>query len=387
MWPMKPAPLHRIIPVSQIVHYIHELDQRRGGIVRAVLGLSDLLAASGIRVTIITHGVSPELQLDSSNRIEIVQVPAWYRSQFGLAVHHVVKDFASDAVVHLHSIFEPGSAAMGFLLSRAGLPYVISPHGSLDDWSWKYKRWKKRPYWSLVGKRLVKNAGLILYTAPAEREQAERRIAMPGTGHILPLPLDPQVLDYPIPDVACPTGAPQILFMSRIHPKKGLDRLIRALPHVLRAHKDARLRIAGEGEDGYVRELECLAMSNGVDNHIDWLGFLHGQVKLHELSAADALVLPSFQENFAFVLFEALALGTRVLTTTAVDTWPDLAKYGSVVINTSSPTDISGALIRILDERGSFRRQDVAYRVRGSFSQEKLADRYSTLYSSVRVRI
>jgi len=125
-----------------------------------------------------------------------------------------------------------------------------------------------------------------------------------------------------------------ILFLSRIHPKKGVDLLIRAFARYADTFPDLDLVIAGPDQTGSKSELQRLAGELSVDNRIHWPGMLSGDAKWGAFRSADFFVLPSHQENFGIVVAEAMALSKPVLITNKVNIWREIATDGAgLVVN------------------------------------------------------
>jgi len=143
---------------------------------------------------------------------------------------------------------------------------------------------------------------------------------------------------------------PTSLFLSRIHHKKGIEVLLRAI-HLLHESRDGhgkgyacRLLIAGTGDPDYIRTLKALASSLGLDETVAFLGHVSGELKLSLLAAADVFVLPTSQENFGLALTESLASGTPVITTPGVDIWPELESSGGAIIVKPEPRLFADAI-------------------------------------------
>jgi glycosyltransferase involved in cell wall biosynthesis len=121
------------------------------------------------------------------------------------------------------------------------------------------------------------------------------------------------------------------LFLSRIHRKKGCDLLLDAFARLTRFDLD--LVMAGPDEEGLRPQLEAQAKQLGISGRVHWTGMLEGDLKWGALRAAEALVLPSHQENFGVVVVEALACKTPVLISDKVNIWPDLERDGAGIVN------------------------------------------------------
>jgi glycosyltransferase involved in cell wall biosynthesis len=135
-----------------------------------------------------------------------------------------------------------------------------------------------------------------------------------------------------------------LLFLSRLHPKKGIDQLLRAFASLRSLHGSAVLVIAGDGEAGYVQSLKRMGSDLGLASLIRWTGPLYDMRKWVAFSSADLFVLPSHQENFGIVIAEALAVGTPVCTTTAVNTHELIERYGAGIVCNDGEDDLVRAL-------------------------------------------
>jgi glycosyltransferase involved in cell wall biosynthesis len=142
-------------------------------------------------------------------------------------------------------------------------------------------------------------------------------------------------------------GPPFILFLGRVSWKKGLDRLVAALPHA----PGAVLAVAGNDEEGYRPALERLAAAHGVADRVAFLGPVQGNAKQRLLAAARTLVLPSYSENFGNAVLEAMAAGCPVVVTPEVGLAETVQTTGCGLVVDGSPETLGGALRRLLDDR------------------------------------
>jgi glycosyltransferase involved in cell wall biosynthesis len=221
-------------------------------------------------------------------------------------------------VVHFHGLWQPGHALVSRSCAEHATPCVVSPHGMLEAWAWRHKRWKKWPYYHLVEKHHLRRARTLLATAPAEA--ARLRDILPQTRvEVLPLGLTGGArADYAGARAALGWKPEErvLLFLSRLHVKKGLELLIEALAQgPIRPR--TRLVVVGGGEAAYLAQLRELAR----DRHrnlplIDWVGAVWGEERWKYFQGADLFCLPSHSENFGLAVLEALQVGTPALTTT-----------------------------------------------------------------------
>ena len=138
-----------------------------------------------------------------------------------------------------------------------------------------------------------------------------------------------------------------LLFLSRIHEKKGLEYLIEAMQKIQAELGTCNLIIAGDGHPEYIERLKLLAEQTGVSRHIHWVGHVGGALKYSLFQAADLFVLPSSQENFGFVLFESMACGTPVLVSELVDTAEDIERSGGGIRIPQCPSAIADMVVNL----------------------------------------
>ncbi|MCF6200320.1 MAG: glycosyltransferase, partial [Hyphomicrobiaceae bacterium] len=134
-------------------------------------------------------------------------------------------------------------------------------------------------------------------------------------------------------------GKQFLLFLSRIHPKKGCDLLIEAFAKISAKYPNCHLVMAGPDQVGLRSQLESLCQQAGVSDKIHWTGMISGDVKWGAFRAADAFALPSHQENFGIVVAEALSCGTPVLLTNKVNIWREVADEKAGLVEND---DLSG---------------------------------------------
>lgn len=295
-------------------------------------------------------------------------------------------------VAHIHAMWTTSNHQLARLCSRLGVPYVFSPHGMLDEWSMAQRSLKKRLFLNLVGYRTLAAAAQIHLTAQAELEQACRYFPR-ARGTVVPLIFDLQPFGtLPGPGAArarfraFALDRPVLLFLSRMHYKKGADLLLRAVARLRDAGTPVAAVLAGRGDAAYESELHALAASLQLGELAEFPGMVTGGDKLSLLQAADMLVVPTSSENFGFVFVEALACATPVVTTRGVDIWPELAESGGARIVERSEGAIVDAVRGLLACRGDLPAMGARGRewVFRAFDARALVRRYEELYARAR---
>jgi glycosyltransferase involved in cell wall biosynthesis len=214
-------------------------------------------------------------------------------------------------VLHTHGIWmHPSWVALAWK-RRWQRPHVASVRGMLEPWAWRHHAWKKRPIWWLLEQRNLRSASL-LHATSAQEARSFRERGLSGPIAILPNGVDVPNINF-VDRREKPSGPRTALFLSRIHPKKGLRLLIEAWAKV--RPLGWQLQIAGPDEDGHQRELQQLISAAGLSEVISFVGTLQGEHKTQAFLQSDLFILPTHSENFGIAIAEALAHGIPVITT------------------------------------------------------------------------
>jgi glycosyltransferase involved in cell wall biosynthesis len=145
-------------------------------------------------------------------------------------------------------------------------------------------------------------------------------------------------------------GRRQLLFLGRLHFKKGLDRILTALPSIVRIFPELLLTIAGNGATEFERTLKRAISSLGLENSVMMTGRLDGSVKWGAYASAEIFLLPSRQENFAIAVAEAMQMAVPVIVSNKVNTWPyvESAGAGIVIHEERIESDLEDAIVLLL---------------------------------------
>ena len=251
----------------------------------------------------------------------------------------------------------PGLAAH-WACAKADIPYFVFPHGMLDPWfkaEYPVKHLKKQIYWKLFEHRVLRDAAAVLFTCEEEQRlaalsfspyQVRGRVVGHGT---LPPERSPEELARLFrlgrPELA---NKRLIVFLGRIHEKKGCDLLLAAFARKASLDPEAHLVMAGPRDGALAQQLVDMVRSLGLDDRVHWTGLLQGEDKWGALAAADLFVLPSHQENFGIAIAEALAMGCPVLISDRVNIWREIQSDGAGVVVTDQLHAVADALGRWL---------------------------------------
>lgn len=289
----------------KILHVISGLGQAAGTSVFCV-ELCDHLQQAGLQcgIAVRSRGINDYASRQSVPIYEIGR-------------HPEVLPFTPD-LLHIHALWEPFLHRAASWARQKGVPVVWSPHGMLTPWALRHKVAKKMLALGIYQYRDLKKAQLLHATADSEVRDA-RRLGLRQPVVVAPLGVHAQPHD---------TGGMQrrkdtrmALFVSRIHPKKGLFNLVDAWAQ-LRPH-GWRMVVAGPDQDGHMAAVNARAKARGVADDFEFAGAIYGEAKDRLYAQADLFVLPTHSENFGVVIPEALAHGVPVITTKGAP-WAEL---------------------------------------------------------------
>lgn len=291
-------------------------------------------------------------------------------------------------VVHIHALFSFSSLAAAWAASRARVPYVVRPLGTLGRYGIGQRRpWLKRISVRLFERRLLARAAAVHFTSRQEQLEAGS-LGLELRGVVIPLGVEPVQPQSPAlirarhPELA---GANCLLYLSRIDPKKNLEGLLRAMALCKDDLSGLMLLIAGDGDADYVAQLKRLATDLGLGHRVVWAGRLDGAIKASALAAAQGFVLPSFSENFGIAAAEALQAGLPCILGQGVALAEDAAAAGAAVAVAPAPADIAGAIRCVMGNealRSSMGAKATAY-ARENLSAEAMGHGLAALYSRI----
>lgn len=298
-----------------VLHTVASLHPDDGGPSRTVSATCRHLAEAGHRVEIVTQrrtAEAPSLApVHDGVRTTYVTGATGLSGvrAYGRRLQSRLRE-VQPALLHDHGLWLPTNVASAWSAHKHDVPLVVTTRGMLEPWALKQNRWKKTAAWYAYQRRVLRSAALLHATAEMEARHLR------DLGLDAPIAVIPNGVPVPKTWKQDPTdGSPrQALFLSRIHPKKGLLNLVDAWAE---AHPDGwRLVIAGPDEDGHRREVARRVRTHGLDDVVTFPGTIADDAKWDLYRDSDLFVLPTFSENFGVVVAEALASGIPAITTT-----------------------------------------------------------------------
>lgn len=318
------GPLH-------IVHIIASLDSLAAGPSYSVSRLAEALAMRGISSQLMCTSGSSR----GPNAVEVHTFPhdgaavpllgKFYVSR-GLACA-IDRAASGGAVLHSHGLWTMPNLEPAWAARRHGAVHVISPRGMLGPAALRFSRRQKQLVWWLAQRRAVERATCLHATSRQECEEL-RALGLKNPVAIVPNGIDlPSAADLEAGKGSRDLRARTLLHLGRIHPKKGIDRLIEAWARLEPRFPDWRLRIVGPSEGGYAEKLAAHAAKLELVR-VRFEEAIFGPARDAAYREADLFVLPTLNENFGMVVAEALANGTPVVCTKGAP-WAGLDDEGA----------------------------------------------------------
>jgi glycosyltransferase involved in cell wall biosynthesis len=346
----------------RVLHVVPTLDPAAGGPPIIALKLATSQAALGHEVDMLTYTVPAAesdvklilRQVRGAEKVKQRRIvpPTALESLTGRHAGMAMRSLAGRFdVVQLHGIWEPMLVAVARECRRAGVPYVVMPHGMLDPWSLSQKSMKKRFALALVTRRMLDRA-LFLHLGNRDELELIEPLKLTAPREIIPNGVSPEeVTDIPAPGAfraAFPQlgDKPYILFLSRLHYKKGLDYLADAFALLAPRHADVQLVVAGP-DGGARRDFEQRIAAAGLESRVHLVGPLYNELKSAAQVDAAVFCLPSRQEGFSIAIIEALAAGCPSVVSKPCH-FPEVEEEGAGYVVDLVPQEIADALDRVL---------------------------------------
>ncbi|MGI9113635.1 MAG: glycosyltransferase [Chthoniobacterales bacterium] len=318
----------------KILQTVQTLNPETGGVARAVTSLSIAMQKRGAQITVMTQ----DDPVASWLRDLPFCVRAVGQGKTSYRYSRTLRDWLREHLREFDCAIANGmwqyhSFALARQCRKTATPYFVFPHGMLDPWfkrTYPLKHFKKWLYWPWADYRVLRDAAAVIFTSEEERLLARRSFWLyRAREKISPLGVEAPTDSGSGPKLLFLAKFPEIektrmlLFLGRIHPKKGCDMLIDALPR--RASTDpVTLVIAGPDQVGWSAQLRERLARMDVSPRVIFTGMLEGAMKRGAFENADAFILPSHQENFGVSVVEALSHGVPVLISDKVNIWREI---------------------------------------------------------------
>ncbi|MCI5709647.1 MAG: glycosyltransferase [Prevotella sp.] len=300
----------------KIIHYIPSIDRMAGGTSTYMQVLAKPLGTMA-EVHIITHASENPLPMENC---KVHDIPR-YRPFSGVWKKAVVDllDSVRPDIVHVNCCWTPDCAMIQRLAQKRGYKVVLTPHGMLEPWIIKRHYWtRKVPALWLYQKAAVQRADCVQATAESERDNL-LKLGYNSNIKVVRLGIDAESIEMK----RSWKKSRQILFLSRVHVKKGINFLIEAADVLRNELQGYKILVAGEGDADYVEAMKRMICDRGLQDIVQLIGGVYGDEKWRLFQTSDFFVLPTHSENFGLAIAESLASGTPVITTVGTP-WSDL---------------------------------------------------------------
>jgi len=354
-----------------ILHVIRSVDPSLGGPVEVVKQLAAIHREMGVGVEVASlDDPSAPWTKDASLPVHALGEHSSASGGYGFSSKYVPwlkENRKKFSAVISHGLWQYNNAGAWQALRGTDTPYFVFPHGMLDPWfkqAYPVKHLKKWIYWTLRERHVLRDARAVLFTCEEERLLArdtfwlyrcDERVIPFGIARPSLKDADRQRRLF-IEKFPHLRGKRIILFLGRLHDKKGCDMLIPAFGRIAAEAKGAfHLVMAGPcADEAYAQELRRLAGAHCPPESVSFPGMLAGDLKWGAFHAAEAFVLPSHQENFGIAVAEALACAVPVLISSKVNIWREIAADGAGIVEADSPAGTQAMLDkwRDLEENG-----------------------------------
>jgi glycosyltransferase involved in cell wall biosynthesis len=344
----------------KILHLLPSVDPRGGGPVEGVRRSGVAMRQAGHEIEVATCDAPGDGYLAAFPFP--VQACGPTRNRYGysarLAPWIAANAKRFDAVI-VHGLWQYHGLAAWRALHGSDVPYYVYVHGMLDPWfkqAYPLKHLKKWLYWPWAEYRVLRDARAVIFTTEEERTRArqsfwlyranERTVPFGTTVPALDPAAAREAFLQAVPGLR---GKRIVLFLGRVHAKKGCDLLIDAFARVAGRDPALHLMIAGPDETGWSAALRAQAQAAGIAHRLSLPGMLQGDLKWGAFHASDVFALPSHQENFGVAVAEALGCGLPALISDKVNVWREIDADGAGLVAADTVDGTERNLLRWLD--------------------------------------
>jgi len=334
----------------RVLHITPSVARSDGGPAEVIRGLIPALHRLGVEADVLTTNkglAASDEDLVSADWVRHVPSVGPSSVTFAPGFAAAMSDgLARYDLIHVHGFQSyPGTMAMR-IARRAGIPYVIEPHGALDSYHWRVNTLRKRAWLKIADARNIAGLNGAIYSSSLEAEQA--LAVLPRIRAFrMNLAVDEQLFAIGRP-IKHP-GPATLVYLGRLTKKKRVDLVVRAMAEPALRRREVRLLIAG-GPDGTIQDPVALAREIGVHERVTMLGPVDSTRRRDLLRECDVFVLPSEDESFGVAVAEAMASGARVVTSEHVGIAAGALKDRALKVARNDPASIAQAIVDALDD-------------------------------------
>ena len=293
----------------KVLSFVTSIDLYSGGPSRSVPMLVKGLAELGVDITLMTiksEDMNTHALEGTTAKLKVLN-PSFSKKE----IANYLADESFD-LIQIQSMWDLPYHKVMVEARRLGVPYIVTPRGMLEPWSLSQKKWKKKLAWWLYQRNDVQKSVCVFTTAKMEAEHVSE-LGVTACKAVIPNGIETS--SYPF-KTSIDVVKKQVLFLSRLHVKKGIEILFDAWKRIHFEFTEWQLLVIGNGEAKYIQSLENRVKSLGLTECIKILPPVFGNDKIRFYQESALFCLPSFSENFGMVIAEAMSCGTPVITTT-----------------------------------------------------------------------
>ncbi len=383
----------------KVLHVIPSVGPLRGGPSFVIRTMSEGLAAYGCHIDVATTDDNGPERLPVPLEHPVLEngVTYWY---FRRQTHFYTiswplsrwlgKNVANYDLLHIHALFSFSVASAAYWANHYRVPYVVRPLGTLNRWGMENRRpYLKQASLRLIDGRVLSEAAAVHYTSQEEQEEGAA-VAPALKPVIIPNPVDFRFDRDQLPGGWLKSRYPQIagkkivLFLSRVHPKKGIDLLLASFARLRAQVPNVALVLGGNGEEGFVQQLRRQIHVLKIEADVVWAGFLEGDAKKAAMAEADVFVLPSYSENFGVAVVEAMASGLPVIVSDQVGIHREISSAGAGLVVPCQEEPLANAILQVLGNdslRSTLAQNGIA--LAKTFSVEVVTEQLIHLYREI----
>lgn len=392
-----------------------------GGPIQSVHNLNKALVKKGVDITVYTTnaGLDGKVPVDQEVDVEGVKVIYFLFTKFfeflgsagwrfSLPLTKALKrNLKIFDLVYILSVWNYPVAVAAYYCRRYKKPYIISPRGLLYPRVFERKLWKKFPYYNILAKRDLRSASAVHYTTEDEAEKTRSSLELKNKAVVIPNGLDFSDFNNLPPRESLRERYPIlkdkkiVLFLSRIHWKKGMDILIDAFSVLSKQRNDVHLLIVGNDEEGYGKKVKGWIMDYGMKYFdyrlkgyevrdedcakVTFTGMMTGRGKMEAFAGSDIFVLPSYSESFGMAVVEAMACGLPVVVSNKVGIYKEIEKNkAGIVVDTNAESLYMG--MKTLLENSQLKEEitnNGRQLVKEYYDIDRVADRVIAVYEEI----
>ena len=268
-------------------------------------------------------------------------------------------------VVHVYSMYHYPGFWAALYARQFSVPYVLEPHGTLDNYMVARHKWRKRLFEYLFERRNFHGAAAIRFLSEAEASMAKRNLGTTFKAVVIPTGIESDEFRPSgraaevMGKYAIPANRRLVVFVGRLHIKKGIDLLIQAFIQLARTDDTLHLIVIGP-DDGMEQRVRAMVAEANIHSRVTFTGMVIGQDKIDLMSAAAVVAIPSYTENFCNVAIEAMALRVPVVVSSGVAIAQQIEEAGAGIVMDPTVDEIITAIQRVIDEPGAIQRFGLA---------------------------